>query len=362
MKSWQQKEPADERNQRAYRYKQEMRLSAADLDDLPNRDMVATIKYDGELNLAFFDGEKTTFANRYNRLREDMPSSDELTKILKQLNIKSAIFAGELYAVDTDGSKLSLGPVMHRIKKPSNKEEEDSVRYRVFDIIAIDNGLPDDYDYKTRCFLIDEIFKDGKYVRPVEFNTSLAGAKEMWAQVEKDKLEGLVVRTTNDKGKMMNIKVKVTTDVDLVVIGLKMGGKSWDREEAGALIVAWMDEDNVLRYAGSVGGGLRPKAISDFEKPWSFRSWWYNLGIEKGIEDRKVNGMWVRFVPPEHIITVRADDWVSGDRPAFQYQDGEYIQIENREAPVGQKPRMIGYREDKVVSPHDLRLEQIPKQ
>ena len=133
-----------------------------------------------------------------------------------------------------------------------------------------------------------------------------------------------------------------------------MGGKSWDRGEAGALIVAWMDEDNVFRYAGSVGGGLRPKDISDFEKPWTFRKWWYDLGIEKGIEDKKVNGMWVRFVPPEHIITVRADDWVNGDRPAFTFNKGAYFEQDKRDAPVGQKPRMVGYRDDKVVSPYDL--------
>ena len=94
-----------------------------------------------------------------------MPTSDELAKILKAFGVNRCVLAGELYAVDSDGSKLSLGPVMHRIKKPSNREEEESVRFRVFDIIEFDGitTVEQEMDYKAKCFLIDELFKDAKY-------------------------------------------------------------------------------------------------------------------------------------------------------------------------------------------------------
>ena len=359
MRTWMQKEPLDERNLAVNVYKHRMKLWATEIDLLPyDETMIGTLKYDGELNFAFFDGNKVTFANRYARLREDMPTATELANILIAKGFETATLAGELYAVGPNESKLKLGPVMHRIKKPHNKEEEDSVRFGAFDIIELNGKDISTLDYRTRINMLSEIV-DGKKVHTVPFKTGRKGCMELWNKVIAEGLEGLVIRS-EEHG---NMKIKQSLEVDLVVIGLKTGGISWDRGEAGSLIVAFMDKDGVFRYAGSVGGGLRPKNIPMNEaNPEYFRKWWFDFGSAENMGEVGMSGKWVRTVPPKHIITVKADDWVIADRPAFTFdKENGYEYVGDRIAAVGQKPRMVNYRKDKTVCNDDLRLEQIPE-
>ena len=83
MKTWMQKDPPDLRNEQVNVYKKKMGLWATEINTLPYDDqMIATLKYDGELNFAFFDNGQVTFANRYSRLRQDTPVADEIAKML----------------------------------------------------------------------------------------------------------------------------------------------------------------------------------------------------------------------------------------------------------------------------------------
>jgi ATP-dependent DNA ligase len=359
MKSWIQKDPPDERNMEVNIYKHRMKLWAGEIEFLPyDENMISTLKYDGELNFAFFDNGKVTFANRYNRLREDMPTTSELASILTANGIKSATIAGELYAVGPNESKLKLGPVMHRIKSPDNEEEEQSVRFGAFDIIQLDGKNYQDLPYDNRIELLSQLVH-GKTVHTVPYKIGREGALELWDLVTSKGMEGIIIRS-EEHG---NIKIKQSLEVDLVVIGLKTGGISWDRGEAGSLVVAFMDKEGVFRYAGTVGGGLRPKDIPEFEEnPQYFRKWWFDFGEENNMGEQAMSGKWVRTVPPIHIITVKADDWVVADRPAFSFDSKNgYTWIGDRIAAVGQKPRMVNYRKDKQVCNADLRLEQIPE-
>lgn len=379
MKTWIQKEPIDNRNVIANKYKHRLKLKAATIEDFldfeipeTDDDMIATMKYDGELNLAFFDGKKTVFANRYNRLREDTSTLDYITQICQANDIQNAVFAGELFAKQEGVNKLPLGEVMHRIKNPHNKEEEDSIRFAIFDIVEL-NGEELHIGYQEIIEKLHTLFKPYYYDKEPVFiaETSLWKWKDirhyyldaypkkriekLWKKVVDYDQEGLVVRTS--KG---NFKIKQTFDLDAAVIGLTMTGKSWEREEASALVVALMDESGNFRYAGTVGGGLRPGEYdSDEPNPEKFRKWWYRQGQQIGLEKTKIVGKPVLMIEPKHVIEMRADEWVSGVRPLMSFENGAWSFLGEADSPAGQKPRVIRYRKDKRIHKQDLRLSQL---
>lgn len=357
MRTWMQKEPVDERNLIANRYKHALGLKAAEVDEVPDVGIVvSTMKYDGELNLAFLDDGVVTFANRYSRLRVEMEAGEELAEAFKEYG--NCTIAGELYAVGENESKLTLGEVMHRIKNPHNDEEEASIRFAAFDILRL-NGEEWHEDYLETVNLLDLTLDGYTKVHSADWALGESGLTDMWAKVIENKMEGLVVRT----GKGV-FKVKQKFDLDLAVIGLTMTGKSWGRGEASALVLAFLDDDGHYRYAGTVGGGLRPGEIKEGDLPQNFRKWWFQEGERTSLGETKLGNKPVRLIKPQHVITVRADEWVIDDRLSLEYDGKTFNQNGALPAAVGQKPRVVKYREDKSRYPleqGDIRLEQIPE-
>lgn len=352
-----QREPLDSRNQMVNQYKRMLRLKASDVEDAPiSANMVTTLKYDGELNFAFFDGEEVTFANRYYRLRIDTPSAYFIADVLKAHGIKEAILAGELYAVADDGGKLTLGEVMHRIKKPSNQHEEDSIRFAVFDIVSVDNE-DNALDYIDTISMITEMFpNETDLAHHAQWGAGPKSLPALWERVISEGLEGVVIR-----GPFGNIKVKMSIELDLVVIGLVASGISWDRGEAGALALAFMDSEGIFRYAGTVGGGLRPKRLpNDNEEGPFFRKWWYDMAQNDNLGYKNLSGKNCLMVPPTVVLTIKADDWVVNNRQAYELIKTGYEYVPDRISAVGQKPRIVRWRKDKGVNNDDLRLEQLP--
>lgn len=352
-----QKEPVDERNLIANRYKHALGLKAAEVDEVPNiENGISTMKYDGELNLAFLDDGVVTFANRYSRLRIDMEAGEEIAEAFKDCG--NCTLAGELYAVGENGTKLTLGEVMHRIKNPHNDEEEASIRFGAFDILRM-NGNDWNEDYLETLDILEEKMTGFTKIHSADYAQGQSGLTDMWAKVIENKMEGLVVRTS--KG---TFKVKQKFDLDLAVIGLTMTGKSWARGEASALVLAFLDDDGNYRYAGTVGGGLRPGEIKTDDKPQNFRKWWYQEAERTSLGETKLGNKPVRLIKPQHVITVRADEWVIDNRLSLEYDGKNFTQNGDLPAAVGQKPRMMQYRQDKSKYPleqGDIRMEQIPE-
>ena len=357
MKTWMQKEPIDERNLTANRYKHALGLKAAEVDEVPNiENGISTMKYDGELNLAFLDDGVVTFANRYSRIRVELEAGEELATAFKDYG--NCTFAGELYAVGNDEEKLTLGDVMHRIKNPLNEEEEGSIRFAAFDILRL-NGEEWNENYLESLGILHERMEGFSKIKAAEYAQGQSGLADMWAKVIDNKMEGLVVRTS--KG---TFKVKQKFDLDLAVIGLTMTGKSWNRGEASALVLAFLDDEGHYRYAGTVGGGLRPGEIKADDKPQNFRKWWYQEAERTSLGETKLGVKPVRLIKPQHVITVRADEWVIDDRLSLMFDGKTFMQNGSLPAAVGQKPRMMKYREDKSKYPleqGDIRMEQIPE-
>lgn len=357
MKTWMQKDPPDPRNDLVNQYKRWLKLKASDVEDAPlAANMVTTLKYDGELNFAFFDGDEVTFANRYNRLRIDTPSAYFIADVLKKHGIEKAILAGELYAVADDGGKLPLGEVMHRIKKPSNQAEEDSIRFAIFDIVSVD-GEDNALDYLETMSMITEMFpNEDDLAHHAQWGAGPESLPKIWERVVAEGLEGVVIR-----GPFGNIKVKMSIELDLTVIGLVAGGISWDRGEAGALALAFMDSEGIFRYAGTVGGGLRPKRLpNENEEGPFFRKWWYDMAQKDNLGYMNLSGKNCLMIKPSIVLTIKADDWVVNNRQAYELAETGYEYVPDRISAVGQKPRIVRWRKDKGINHDDLRLEQLP--
>jgi len=276
-------------------------------------------------------------------------------------NVKTAVLAGELYAVGEGESKLRLGEVMHRIKAPSNDEEEQSIRYAVFDILDV-NGEKWTQPYSETMETLAAWFGNDYVAHYADFCYGEDGIMEMWDTVVAGGLEGLVVRSPS----IGNRKVKQTFDVDAVVIGITTSGKSWARGEAPALVLAFKDEDGSYRYGGTVGGGLRPGAIlAKGGSKTDYRSWWFDEAHKEDLGTMKIGTKNVKMMKPKHVVLVKADEWVVDERPSLTF-DGEWtIDDSYKQSPAGQKPRVMEYRIDKSkhdeVLQEDIRLEQIPE-
>jgi len=366
METWMQKEPTDSRNDVAEKYKHGMRLKATDITDEEwDEETIGTLKYDGELSVAFVnvEGDEVVFANRYYRLRTNMEIGNNLVDLIGQHKpaILSAVIVGELYAVGDDESKLSLGEVMHRIKKPSNAEEEASIRFAAFDIIEL-NGEKWTNPYHATIEKLETLLGHDHIAHVAKSASGPEGMHELWDEVIAEGLEGIVARSPT----IGNRKVKQKFDVDLAVIGITTSGKSWDRGEAPALMLAFMDEDGTYRYGGTAGGGLRPgPTLGRGGAPVDYRAWWFDEAHKEDLGIMRIGNKMVKMMKPKHVVTITADDWVIAERPTLEFNNGDWtLGVEFAQAAVGQKPRITKYRADKSkgeINQQDIRLEQIPE-
>ena len=303
----------------------------------PSENAIISLKIDGELNALYFREGKASFYSRTGRERTGLPVTREVEEILSDRGIESALFFGELYAVDAEEKPVPYPKALSLLRTLKPEEELERIRFIVFDVHSI-NGRKVEGDYWERFLTIRDIFEEGKFVRPAA--TVIGSRKEMekfWEKVKKGLAEGIVVREDS----LYKIKPKLT--LDLAVIGVEVSKTHPDL--MGALVLAFLDRDGVFRYAGKVGTGF-----SDTDR----REW-----LEFAKENQVRREGRVIYVKPVRVVEIETTHGVNvREAPAYYGEDLE--KVEDRVSAVARVPVFVRIREDKKVSPADLRLEQVP--
>lgn len=326
-------------------------------------DAIIEYKMDGELAFFHKSGENVLFASLGGRIRKDLPVLDRMYELLDKNKYDKIQIIGELVGLDEKGFPLRFNETMSIIRDPS-EEEEKRIAFYPFEVYSVETkdvswtSQNDLDDYEEWMDELNLIFKNENLIRPVyKRRGGLKEFNQMWHEwAEKLQQEGLVIRTID--GKIYKVKTKFNFDV--VIIFMTEGTKRL-KDMLGATGVALMDKDLVFRYVGLVGTGWEDEIR---EELWA----WGNKN-EVNIADKdfkyppklstekKERLIWVK---PYHIIEVAWKDIMFHKIPGYFYDRGKYYYKGDVTSVIMREPRFIRFREDKEVSPSDLRLTQIP--
>jgi len=332
-----------------------------------DRPYIVSIKYDGDNNILYFDGEETVLFTRRGRWRKDFHLTDQITASLKKNGVSSAIILGELYVVDQDGKTVPLSQQSSFTQAPKNLGMQESMRFAAFDILEINGKNIEDTPYAARMDILKPLIH-GDAVKVVEHWRSKGGMNEVmeaWNEgISNDpNFEGLIVRFEGDK---KSIKVKMHGTADLVVLGFYYGEEG-GRDEAvvGGGALAWMDENGDFVLAGnSVLGSsvvekaellqrLLPTAVDAPKVKWGDHI------VDRSItHDHRGRGA-ITPVEPHLIGEFKYRSLNYSERPVYRFEDGHYFQVGTKRAPVLFQCTFGRWRPDKSLTHQDLRMSQV---
>ena len=301
-------------------------------------------KIDGQSALLEYKSGTAKFGSLGGTIIWDLPLTDEIEKIMKRKGIKEITAVGELAAMQ-GGKIIGFDESESLIKNP--KADKSKISWHPYQILEIDKEkIKDDFgSYKKMWPEIIRLFDNASHVRPVKkYEGSIPEFDHAWKiLVEKQKNEGLVIRTENNKV----IKCKPTYSYDLIIIAVgDKKKKNWPKKMIGTTLMAFMDEDRNFREAGEVGTGW-----TEEEKKELF-SWAQKNKV--GEDDTHV---WVK---PQKVMEVQWERSNIREMPSYKYSRGKYEEGEKLMSGTIVKPRFIRWRTDKSATPSDLRLTQIP--
>ena len=320
---------------------------------------VVSLKYDGELNVAFCEkGKKPTFAGVHGTLKEDFPAADELGKLadayMTKMNIKSVYLVGELYVLDEHGHTLPFNQTESILKAP--KPGQDSLfRFAIFNwfmapsVFAFRNfgNYHDQLEYLRDVFGTDIPMKGVPKTDRVHVVRYMTVDKperfdDFWVDyVLKEAFEGLVVMSRDD----MYWKIKTQFNVDVAPIAMKMG-KRWAQGMYSSVKVALMDKQgNFVELAN-------PNAFGDASQMKADTAKWKKRKLYE-------EGDWFFFEPREVAEVKYQEATTEADRDV--YDPKTLRKVAEAKGVSLRSPNFVRWRTDKSINKNDLRLEQIPE-
>jgi hypothetical protein len=312
-----------------------------------------TRKYDGEMDIIFFDGTNPFVVNTGGRVRLGIPCIEEAGKMLKKAGVKSAIIPAELYCNEKDGRKRVFDAISALSKESSITE----LCTAPFDIIEIDESLPRFKNYDEVYKKLEEIFSGSEVARPVLYTkaSSKSEIKAVFKRwVEEEDSEGIVVRS--DLPLIYKIKPKHT--IDVAVVGYSEGtGES--RNSIRTLLLAMMTSENRYQIVGKTGNGF-----SDDQKRELFDKF-SKMVIDSRYIETDSNHVAFRMIRPETVIEISVNDvlFEASDRmitnPRLEIQGLCYQILPPCNGVSFIYPIFVRMRDDKQVNEVNVRLSQV---
>jgi len=352
-----QADPADA--QTAIDYKREVcrnyiNLSADQIDSrLGGTSYFVTRKYDGEMNVLFFDGKQAAIINRSGRIRTGLPCVEDACQGLRDSGVDSAIIPAELYADESEGRTR----VFNVLNDLSDEKKIGSLRLAVFDILQIDGEAFKPISYKDTHDRITELFRTEKLCQPVECVPckSKSEVKEVYADwVETGGAEGLVVRT--DMPLVYKIKPRYT--IDVAVVGYSEGTGD-QKGQVRSLLLAMMPSDDEFQIIGRTGNGFTE------EEKVALLARLAPLIVDSQYIETDSNHVAFHMIRPEIVIELMINDvlfdTLSGTiyNPILGYESGKWLRKGDVEGISVVFPIFQRFRDDKKAIREDIRLEQI---
>ena len=358
---------------------------------LGGSEFYVTRKYDGEMNVLFYDaqgdaqggdqggadggkdsdGGVIVLVNRSGRVRTGLVCLEEARKALKVAGIRQAVLPAELYADEGAGRTR----VFHVLTALADAEKAAALRLAFFDVLELDGEPFRANSYGETHKKLCDIFGGAGSGEAGSGDTRLCSAvecrkcagksqvKEVYTEwVEQGGAEGLVVRTELP----LVYKVKPRYTIDVVVVGYSEGtGES--KGQVRSLLLAMMpdpgDDQNSrgggLQVIGKTGNGFSDEARRELLKRLE------PLAVTSEYIETDSNHVAFRMIKPEIVLELMINDVLFDtstgfiQNPVLGFEDGMYIRKGSVRGISVVFPIFVRFREDKRAVYEDIRLEQI---
>ncbi|MDD5650090.1 MAG: hypothetical protein PHF86_06705 [Candidatus Nanoarchaeia archaeon] len=314
--------------------------------EVGDQEIFASEKIDGELGGMEYTPGDVKFSSKDGRIRQDMPVSNEIETILKKEKVRQAIIFGELAKTSSHGKPVHFNDTESTLRKPELGEEE-HIEFFPFEVHELDNKeVSSSYeDYKTNFEKLEKWFGKSKHIYPVDHKIGkVSDLKSVWNKwVEKEKNEGIVVRTAD--GKIYKSKPVFTLDLGVLAV---QEGRGKNKGRMGALILGFYDGKQFYKVI-NLGVGF-----TDTDRD----EWWK---LAKKYEIKKENGtIWVDPFKMNKVIETSYERLNYRPVNTFEFKDKSWEKIEDQFAATISKPGFVRERTDKDINAQDLRLSQLP--
>jgi ATP-dependent DNA ligase len=320
---------------------------------LTGTDFYVTRKYDGELNLIYFDGRDTFILNRSGRVRLGLSCLEEAGKALAAAGIKQAIIPSELY-VDEASGRTRVFDVLEAL---ADEKLVKKLCLAPFDIYELNDALYKSGSYGETYRQLTGIFGTTAVCRPVKMEkvSSKQGVMDFFTQwVEEENAEGLVVRSELP----LVHKIKPRYTVDVVVIGFSEGVGD-QKGQIRSLLLAMMTEDGKFQIIGRTGNGfdedLKKQLLIDFTPKI----------IDSSYIETDSNHVAFHMVQPDTVIELMVNDVLSETSSGaiinqlLLFENNRYIRSSSINGLSFVYPIFVRFRDDKKVCPDDVRVSQV---
>ena len=296
------------------------------------------VKWDGYRAVAFLGGKSLRlFSRNQNDLTSAYPEIHILPKFVKA---KSAIFDGEIVAIDDEGrasfslmqQRTSVGEGGRRIRRT---RDDIPVLYYIFDLLYLDGYDLMQVDLEVRKQLLASILTSSELIRYSDHYVGQGTA--LFEAAAQRGLEGIVAKHRTScyyqKRSSEWLKIKVTKRQECVIGGYT--DPRGARENFGSLVLGLYDDKKRLIPVGQAGSGFTEKTHAEMWKKLHALETSRSPFFGKVESDRRLH-----YVKPEMVAEIRFTEWT---------HEGESGSVKMR-APVYQ-----GLRFDK--KPEECRFE-----
>ena len=312
-----------------------------------------TRKYDGEMNVLFFDGDQAVIINRSGRVRMGLPCVEDARQALIAAGVTQAVIPAELYVDETDGRTR----VFDVLEALADEKKIATLRLAFFDLLELNGENFKPTSYADTLTAIEGIISTATQSSVVTYTQcdSTSQVKQTYTEwVEDAGAEGLVIRTELP----LVHKVKPRHTIDVVVVGYSEG----TGDQAGqirTLLVAMMPAEGEYQIIGRTGNGfsedLKKELLTRLEK----------LAVESHYIETDSNHVAFRMIRPEVVIELMINDVLietsSGEisNPILVLDKDKYI-LKGRTSGISVVyPIYQRIRDDKKAVVEDVRLTQI---
>jgi bifunctional non-homologous end joining protein LigD len=303
--------------------------------EIPQGDnWIYELKFDGYRALSICEGGQTLLLSRnHNEFNERFP---DLVQAMGALPVKSAIFDGEIVAME-DGGRHSFQLLQNYESGP--------LAYYIFDLLELDGEKLQNLPLRKRKERLAALLKSAS--PPVFYSANLEGKPaEIWKAILKQRWEGIIAKREDslyEPGRRSGhwAKIKAVNQQEFVIGGFTEPEGA--RSHFGALLVG-VYEGKKLRFCGKVGTGFNEKLLQSLaarmKKMKTGKCPFFNLPVARntrwggGITASQMK--LCTWVEPKLVGEVQFTEW-TGDSSL-------------------RHPSFLGLRED--VSPAEVRREE----
>lgn len=320
-------------------------------------EFLATKKIDGVMQLvSYHDGEIRACGTGGNDTPSHLPCLNEVSAMLRNKGISSALFAAELYAPLSETGRERVCDVAAAL---ADEGLHGKLRLAPFDLLDLDGADLSGERIIDKMEQIRTLFAGGKLVRPVSSRQCTSAGELRWlydSQVVNGGAEGLVVHSSN--GFIYKIKPRHT--IDVAVIGFTEGEND-HRDKVRDLLTAVMAPDGTLRQIVAVGGGMTEEQRADFFNRLK------DTAVESEYLETDSRGVAFTMVRPRIVIEISAVDFVtenSAGEPKqnmlLDFNEEEGFRAAGRASGVAlHSATFVRERTDKAVCTDDIRESQL---